>query len=98
MTVEERQDVIFLEVTWTPTLKICWSILWRFSVFGFFASAGIGIVLKLLLGYAGVSLDASKYLSDFAGMVAGLAVFVPVMKVVLKKAFSDFRIALIQSK
>lgn len=83
-----------LKVTWERAVAVWWSITWRSTLLVFAAALGTGF----LIGLFGAMLHLDKgflhRLSLLAGVVGGAAIGIWVVKRVLTKRFSDFRIVL----
>lgn len=85
-----------LEVTWWRATKIWWSLLWR----GIFYALIIGIPLGIIIGFLAATLGVAKEIRPYAqvvGFIAGIPIGIWVVKIVLEKHYSDFRIVLLPS-
>jgi len=75
-----------VELNWERSLKVWWSLVWRGVLFGFIA----GFIAGFIVGFLGF-----PNLGGLAGLVVGIPIGMWVVKLVLAKSFSDFRIALV---
>jgi len=86
-----------VEITWLRVTKIWWSLIWRGVIYGLIL--GIVISIPLSMGAAALSLDqaqAERVIQNITG-ICGLLLGIWVLKIVLGKNYSDFRIALLPS-
>lgn len=86
-----------IEVTWGRVVKVWWSLAWRGILFGFLAGAGAGFVIGFLGAMGGMSRESTSLYSMLAGGAVGVPIGLWVVKTVLSKRFSDFRLALIST-
>jgi hypothetical protein len=84
-----------VEVTWGRALKVWWSLAWRTVLFGGLAGALMGGILGAVLGMAGRSPQEIAGVTTWAGIFVGIPVGVWVVRGVLNRSWSDFRIALV---
>jgi ABC-type dipeptide/oligopeptide/nickel transport system permease subunit len=84
-----------IEVTWGHALKVWWSFFWRAVIFCAVAGFVLGFIIGIIGGIAGADHQVITMLSGFAGVIISLPVAIWVVKIVLKKKYSNFRIALI---
>jgi hypothetical protein len=84
-----------IEVTWGRATKVWWSLLWRAALFGLLAGGAIGFVIGLILGAAGVAAEVITAAGTWAGLLIGIPVGIWVVRTVLRKSWSDFRIVLV---
>ena len=100
MTDEVRREVEFVEVTRTRALKVLWSLTWRVGGLSSLAGLLVGIISAIVSVIARVDPETGLRLTLLASGIVALIVapFVGsvVMRMLLKKQFSDFRIALIK--
>jgi hypothetical protein len=83
-----------LELTWSRTICMWWLLVWRMvvggAVLGFFAGA-VGAVVSI---YS----DLLEYAATFGavfGYIAGIAWSPFVLRMMLRKKYGDFRLALV---
>ena len=91
--------MVEVEVTWGKVTKIWWSILWRYILF----AALIGGVIGFIVGIFATIAHIDKVTLGRTCLIGGLLTAFPVslwvlMKVIQKKNFGDFRIALMTDK
>lgn len=91
--------MVEVEVTWGKITKIWWSILWRYILF----AALIGGVIGFIVGFFGSIAHIDKVTLGRTCLIGGVLVAFPVslwvlMKVIRKKSFGDFRIALMTDR
>jgi hypothetical protein len=81
-----------LEITPSRLLKIFWLFTWRAMIGGFL----IGFVFGFIIGVAGrIAGFQSNLIAGAGGVLLGLIWSIFVMKMALRKNYSDFRIALV---
>lgn len=85
----------YLEVTWGRAVKVWWSLAWRGLLFGALAGFAAGFVLGVAGAVVGMSKGAIGLLGTIAGMVVAIPVGIWVVRNVLRKSWSDFRIAFV---
>jgi uncharacterized protein with PQ loop repeat len=85
----------FVEVTWMRTLKICWSLFWMEMVFVLIASVISGVIIGVL-SVSGVDKKGPTMISNVVTGILDIPVSLIILRYVLKKKYSDFRIALIK--
>jgi hypothetical protein len=86
-----------LEITWLRALKIWWSIVWRTMLYSILFSILAGIPIAISTAALGFDEAVALQVGRLIGLVIGFIVAVWVVKIVLGKSFSDFRIALVPS-
>jgi hypothetical protein len=92
-----------LAITWQRVARIWWLIVWRASVgggvLGFICGGIAGAVVGGVEGVMGASREALLSASRFAGSVAGVLASLSwgffVVRMALRKHYSDFRLALV---
>jgi hypothetical protein len=84
-----------LEVTLGRAAKVWWSMLWRAVLFGGLGGGAAGFVLGAIMGAAGVSLQTISSVTSVIGLVVGIPIGIWVVRNVLRKSWSDFRIVLV---
>ncbi len=84
-----------LDVTWGKAAKVWWSLAWRVIVFGMLAGFVAGAVVGGIAGAAGVNTQTISSLGALSGMVVGIPVGIWVVRTILRKSWSDFRIILV---
>jgi hypothetical protein len=82
---------LLIDVTWRRALKIWWSIFWRWALVAVLIGAILGLILTSL-SLSPTSLEIAKGLLSF---VLGPPIGVWAIHTVLRKRWSDFRIALL---
>ena len=85
-----------LEVTWLRTIKVWWSMVWRFIAVSTLAGIAISIVVGFGAGLLGFS-DKAPAFSQALGIITGIPIGIWAVKVVLKMEYADFRVALLPS-
>lgn len=86
-----------VEITWGRVVKVWWSLAWRGILFGSLAGAGAGFVVGFVGAMGGMSRESISLYSMLAGGAVGVAIALWVVKTVLGKRFSDFRLALVST-
>lgn len=84
-----------VQVTWMRAFKVWWSLLWRGLLFSFLAVAGVGLVLGFILELVNADPEIIKTVCITAGYIVCVPIGITVTKSVLKRHYSDFKIALI---
>ena len=85
-----------LEVTWWRAARIWWSLLWRGLFYTIIITFLTGILVRLLAASLGLSEHVQPY-AEVMGLIAGVPIGIWVVKIVLEKHYSDFRIVLLPS-
>ena len=83
-----------LKATWGRVIVVCWLIIWR----GTLGAMILGGVLGFIIGFVGAILGfraGATTLSALVGAIAGICWYVVVVRMALRKHYSDFRIALV---
>ncbi|MBV8313498.1 MAG: hypothetical protein JOZ53_00930 [Planctomycetaceae bacterium] len=87
-----------VEITWGRATKVWWSLTWRWSLFvvitGFISGFVIGF-LKSAAGASNQTIETVKIVANWTGVFLGIPVYIWVVRSVLRKSWSDFRIALV---
>lgn len=96
MTNEVKAEGKFVEVTWKRAFKVWWSLAWRGLLFGFLGGGVVGFILGFILGIARVNPNTIRLVGQIAGGIVGIPIGVAILRIVLRKRYSDFRIALIE--
>jgi hypothetical protein len=84
-----------IEVSWGRATKVWWSLLWRALLFGVVAGGAVGFVIGFILGAVGTPAQVITTVTTWAGVLIGIPVGIWVVRTVLRKSWSDFRIALV---
>jgi hypothetical protein len=84
-----------LEVTWARAAKVWWSFMWRTVIFAAFAGGLLGFVVGAILGAGGASNQTITGTVTWLGLLIGIPIGIWVTRMVLRKSWSDFRIALV---
>lgn len=95
MNDELKTEMKFVEVTWIRAFKVWWSFTWRSTLYSFL----VGLVIAFISVFAAkISEDPQIVNAASLIIVFGCTIYiaVAVMGIVLKKEWSDFRIALIE--
>lgn len=84
-----------IDVTWGRAAKVWWSLAWRMLLF----TVAVSFVAGGILGFVGAMLGASQQTVSTLGFLIGVAVGVPIgiwiIKLIIGKNYSDFRLALV---
>jgi len=83
-------------VTWGRAIKVWWSLLWRAILYSILAGLIVGIFVAIFGAILGIDSASSTGLSGIFGFLVGIPIGIWVIKIVLQKKYSDFRIALVQ--
>ncbi len=87
-TVADSVSDVGVEVTWGRATKVLWSIMWRGWLFSF-------IVVVFIMGAAAALSQRFAIVGKFVGVVVCIPVWIWVVRNVLQRSWSDFRIALL---
>ncbi|HWM41694.1 MAG TPA: hypothetical protein VNP36_04575 [Burkholderiales bacterium] len=93
--VAERDAGPGIEATWGRATKVWWSLIWRAVLFGGLAGMLAGGVIGAILGAAGVPQQTIATVGGWLGILVSIPVGIWVVRSVLRKSWSDFRIVLI---
>lgn len=83
-----------VEVTWRRATEVWWSLIWRAVLFGGLAGAVVGGVMGGILGAFGAPQQTIGTVGNWLGILVGIPVGIWVVRSVLRKSWSDFRIVL----
>jgi hypothetical protein len=84
-----------MDVTWSRAAKVWWSLAWRGVLFGGTAGFLAGFVVGFVMWSPGAPRRLLTTMEYLAGALVGIPVGIWVVRNVLKKSWSDFRIALV---
>ena len=84
-----------IEITIGRLLRIAWLLAWRGFVGGAVLGGVAGFIIGFVMGVSGFPREQMIPIAKIAGGVAGLAWFVVVCNMALRKQYQEFRIALI---
>jgi hypothetical protein len=98
----ERYSQMELAVTWQRVLRVWWALAWR-SFLAIPLGGALGCVVGFVMGFLGPLMHVDQGHVMFAiqlvtipmGLAIGLLVGLWATRAVLRKSFSEFRIALI---
>jgi hypothetical protein len=96
--VMDAASDVTVEVSWGRATKVWWSLLWRALLFGVLAGGAVGFVIGFILGAAGTPAQVITAVTTWAGVLIGIPVGIWVVRTVLRKSWSDFRIALVSAR
>ena len=88
-------EIEFVQVTWMRAFKVWWSLLWRTLLFSFLTATSASFILGFIMGLAKAEAETIKAACIIAGYFILIPVGIVVTKTVLKRHYSDFKIALI---
>lgn len=93
-----KTEIEVVELTWGRTFKIWWCYFCRAVVFGLIATFVWGLAIGLFGFGARMGYPLPTYISfaGYSSWVVILPTLFIVMRTVLKKKFSDFRIVLVK--
>lgn len=86
-----------LELTWTRAIKIWWSLVWRLMVYSMVLGLLISLPIGLLAAALGLDEAQTRMLSQGMASLLSLLLGIWVLRVVLSKHYSDFRVMLVPS-
>ena len=84
-----------LEATWSRAVRVWWLIIWR----GVIGAAILGGVIGFIIGFVGALLglpsSAIGLTASLSGGVIGIVWMIIVVRMALRKQYSEFRLALV---
>jgi hypothetical protein len=86
-----------LDVTWEHATKVWWSSFWRSLLYSIIAGSIAGFLIGVIAGIFDVPDRASDILSIVVGAVLAIPVNIWVMRIILQKSWSGFRLAVVRS-
>jgi flagellar biosynthesis protein FliQ len=86
-----------IEVTWWHAIKIWWSLTWRIVLFGGLAGLALGLLLGLFGAVTGTTDDTIQFWGQIGGMLVSIPIGIWVVKSILNKDFTKYRIILVPS-
>ena len=84
-----------LEPTWGRTIAVWWLIFWRGLLGSMVLGGVIGFIFGFLAAMSGMTVQQIQTISPFLGVIVALPWAVLVVRMALRKHYSDFRIALV---
>lgn len=85
-----------VEISIGRLLRICWLLFWRAIVGALVIGTAFGFVIGFIMGAAGFAQAQIALVTSTAGLIFGVVWSVVVVKMMLEKHYSDFRIVLIE--
>lgn len=86
-----------LEITWERALHVWWAFFWRCIAYVLPGSLVLGVAIAVIASLFNIDLEHYAWTLNALGFVVGFFVSWWVLKNILGKSFSGFRIALIAS-
>jgi energy-converting hydrogenase Eha subunit A len=100
MLYQFKGGVMELEITWNSALRVWWAYIWR-NLIAIIVSMVVGFAIGLAVGfaskYAGISIETIKPVVMIVSGLAGLAISVIPIKIILGKNFGEFRLVLMKN-
>jgi hypothetical protein len=93
--VQEGGSECGVDVTWGRAAKVWWSLIWRAMIVGGIAGGLIGGGTEFIVQTTGVSRQLIMMLKYLAGFILTILFGILIVRVVLRKSWSDFRIVLV---
>jgi hypothetical protein len=87
-----------VEITWGRATKVWWSLTWRWLLFYVITGFISGFVIGFIKGAAVASnqtIETVRTVANWTGVFISIPVGIWVVRSVLRKSWSDFRIALV---
>jgi hypothetical protein len=84
-----------LEITWGRVASVWWLLAWRTLVGAMLLGAAFGFLIGFVGALAGLPQDKITTLSSIVGGIIGLVWGFVVVRMALKKQYSDFRLVLV---
>ena len=85
-----------LEVTWEKALVVWWALTWRTLVFILPTAFIIGGIIGFIMSALNIPVRSNAIYLNIVGMVLGTVMSIWIIKIILSKTYSSFRIALIK--
>ena len=84
------------ELTWNRSMRVWWLIVWRFMVGGAVLGAIVGVVLDLVIAQFQIPVGnvGSRIITGIFGLFISVVWSAYVVRMALKKHYSDFRFVL----
>jgi len=86
-----------VEVTWSNTLTIWWSYIWRCILISMVVGFILGAIGGVVVGVMGKP-DLGAMVGGILGYLGSIPVSIYVMKVILNKKYNKFSIALVSQQ
>ncbi len=84
-----------IDVTWGRATKVWWSLAWRSLLLPGVAGFVVGFIIGIVGAIVGASPETVSAISFFAGVGVGVPMVIWIVKLILSKNYSDFRVALV---
>lgn len=84
-----------LEPTWGRVLSVWWLVAWRSAVGALLLGAAVGFVFGAIAALQNWPADKIQMVSSVLGGLIGVLWAIVVVRMALKKQYSNFRIALV---
>jgi hypothetical protein len=84
-----------LAITWPRVTRIWWLIVWRVAVGGALIGAVVGFVIGFIEAVMGYSRATITVHTGIAGWMVGMAWSLVVVRMALRKTYSDFQLLLV---
>lgn len=86
-----------IEVTWGHAVRIWWAMVWRAVLFGSILGFVLGFSIGIVGAMLGVGKESLSGVMTILVLLTGIPLGIWVLKIVLKKNFGKFRIAILAS-
>lgn len=83
-----------IEVTWSHTLTVWWSYVWRCAVFSMLLGFVLGIIGGIVVGVMGKP-EIGGMVGGILGYLGSIPVSIYILKTILNKKYKTFSIALV---
>ncbi len=90
-----------LEVTWVRAIKVWWAYAWRnflAIIVSVVVATILGFIAGLVMGAAGANPSTIKAVTFPLGFIAGVAVSIIPIKMILGKNFGEFKLVLVKAE
>jgi hypothetical protein len=92
--VSDQSHASAIEVTWGRAAKVWWSLMWRGLLFGGLGGGLMGFIIGYVMATVGQTPQQIGVVTTWAGGLVAIPIGIWVVRNVLRKSWSDFRIAL----
>lgn len=84
-------------VTWGQATKVWWSFIWRSLLYSFIAGAVLGFIIGAVGGLLGAAERTISILGTAVGALVSIPISIWVVRTILRKSWTGFRVAVIAS-
>lgn len=86
-----------LQVTWVRAIEVWWAMCWRGIVYAMLPAFLLGAVAGIVLAVNKIPIEPHERKLQLAGAAIGVFAGIWIVKVILNKTYSGFRIVLVKT-